>query len=61
MKLFFKSKPLELPALTRLRDPIEIAQWWVNAEEQYKDTLRLLLGFNQRNGGCILFYLLVIS
>ena len=50
MKLFFKSAPLQLPELTRLRDPDKIAEWWNNAGLQYAETMKLLLGSGSPGG-----------
>ena len=50
MKLFFKSAPLQLPELTRLRDPDKIAEWWNSAGLQYAETMKLLLGLGSPRG-----------
>ena len=50
MKLFFKSPPLQLPELTRLRDPDKILEWWKGAHLQYGETMKLLLGRGSHRG-----------
>ena len=50
MKLFLKSAPLQLPELTRLREPDRLIEFWNTVGLQYGKTIKLLQGFGLRGG-----------